>query len=44
MRLCGGVRGPERGGAQPPTQALLGVACLATPDVPFEVEAPAARP
>ncbi|MFI6569608.1 RidA family protein [Nocardia fluminea] len=31
-------------GATPPTQTLLGVASLATPDVLFEVEAVAARP
>ncbi|MER7731807.1 Rid family hydrolase [Streptomyces erythrochromogenes] len=34
----------ERWGAKPPTQTLIGVACLATPDVLFEVEALAARP
>ncbi|THA76818.1 Rid family hydrolase [Streptomyces sp. A0592] len=34
----------ERWGAKPPTQTLIGVAGLATPDVLFEVEALAARP
>ncbi|MFE6905340.1 RidA family protein [Streptomyces erythrochromogenes] len=34
----------ERWGAKPPAQTLVGVACLATPDVLFEVEALAARP
>ncbi|MCB5163810.1 RidA family protein [Streptomyces bambusae] len=31
-------------GAKPPTQTLVGVASLATPDMLFEVEAVAARP
>ncbi|MFC9585266.1 RidA family protein [Streptomyces yangpuensis] len=34
----------ERWGSKPPTQTLIGVAALATPDVLFEVEAVAARP
>jgi enamine deaminase RidA (YjgF/YER057c/UK114 family) len=34
----------ENWGPNPPTQTLLGVASLATPDVLFEVEAVAARP
>jgi enamine deaminase RidA (YjgF/YER057c/UK114 family) len=34
----------ENWGGRPPTQTLVGVACLATPDVLFEVEALAARP
>ncbi|KJY21756.1 MULTISPECIES: RidA family protein [Streptomyces] len=34
----------ERWGGKPPTQTLIGVAALATPDVLFEVEAVAARP
>jgi enamine deaminase RidA (YjgF/YER057c/UK114 family) len=34
----------EAWGAEPPTQTLLGVAGLATPDILFEVEAMAARP
>ncbi|MFJ1563603.1 RidA family protein [Streptomyces erythrochromogenes] len=34
----------ERWGAKPPTQTLIGVAGLATPDMLFEVEALAARP
>lgn len=33
-----------RWGEQPPTNTLLGVAALATPDMSFEVEAVAARP
>jgi enamine deaminase RidA (YjgF/YER057c/UK114 family) len=33
-----------RWGATPPTQTLIGVASLATPDILFEVEAVAARP
>jgi enamine deaminase RidA (YjgF/YER057c/UK114 family) len=32
------------GGATPPTQTVLGVACLAMPDILFEVEAVAVRP
>lgn len=36
------VRG--RWGANPPTNTVLGVAALATPEVRFEVEAVAARP
>ena len=31
-------------GAKPPTQTVIGVVCLATPDILFEVEAVAARP
>ena len=31
-------------GANPPTQTVIGVASLATPDILFEVEAVAARP
>ena len=34
----------SRWSADPPTQTLLGVASLATPDILFEVEAVAARP
>ncbi|MEU9945292.1 RidA family protein [Streptomyces lavendulae] len=34
----------ESWGDEPPTQTLIGVASLATPDVLFEVEALAARP
>ncbi|MEU4353378.1 RidA family protein [Streptomyces virginiae] len=34
----------ERWGGKPPTQTLIGVAALATPDMLFEVEAVAARP
>ena len=34
----------EHWGAKPPTQTLLGVAGLATPDMLFEVDAVAARP
>ena len=34
----------ENWGTKPPTQTLIGVASLATPDVLFEVEAVAARP
>ncbi|MFD5319080.1 RidA family protein [Streptomyces sp. NPDC127098] len=34
----------EGWGTEPPTQTLVGVASLATPDVLFEVEAVAARP
>ncbi|KAF0847212.1 RidA family protein [Nocardia caishijiensis] len=34
----------EHWGTTPPTQTLIGVAALATPDVLFEVEAVAARP
>lgn len=40
--IAGAVR--EHWGAEPPTQTLIGVAGLATPDVLFEVEAVAARP
>ncbi|NYI03829.1 RidA family protein [Allostreptomyces psammosilenae] len=40
--IAGAVR--ERWGTKPPTQTLIGVAGLATPDVLFEVEALAARP
>jgi enamine deaminase RidA (YjgF/YER057c/UK114 family) len=40
--IAGAVR--EGWGDEPPTQTLLGVASLATPDVLFEVEAIAARP
>ncbi len=39
--IAGAVQ--ERWGAKPPTQTLIGVAGLATPDVLFEVEALAAR-
>jgi enamine deaminase RidA (YjgF/YER057c/UK114 family) len=31
-------------GSQPPTNTIVGVACLATPDILFEVEAVAVRP
>ena len=34
----------ENWGTKPPTQTIIGVASLATPDVLFEVEAVAARP
>ncbi len=40
--IAGAVQ--EAWGATPPTQTLIGVASLATPDVLFEVEAVAARP
>jgi enamine deaminase RidA (YjgF/YER057c/UK114 family) len=40
--IAGAVR--ESWGDKPPTQTLIGVASLATPDVLFEVEALAARP
>lgn len=40
--IAGAVQ--EHWGANPPTQTLIGVASLATPDVLFEVEAVAARP
>ncbi|MGW6916366.1 RidA family protein [Kitasatospora sp. NPDC054939] len=40
--IAGAVQ--ERWGTKPPTQTLIGVAGLATPDVLFEVEAVAARP
>lgn len=40
--IAGAVQ--EHWGAKPPTQSLIGVASLATPDVLFEVEALAARP
>lgn len=40
--IAGAVQ--EGWGATPPTQTLIGVASLATPDVLFEVDAVAARP
>ncbi|MFI8522400.1 RidA family protein [Streptomyces sp. NPDC085481] len=40
--VAGAVR--ESWGTRPPTQTLIGVASLATPDVLFEVGAVAARP
>ncbi|MDH6542935.1 RidA family protein [Streptomyces sp. SPB4] len=40
--IAGAVK--EGWGTNPPTQTLIGVASLATPDVLFEVEAVAARP
>ncbi|MEV5970065.1 Rid family hydrolase [Streptomyces sp. NPDC051921] len=40
--IAGAVR--EIWGTRPPTQTLVGVASLATPDMLFEVEALAARP
>ncbi|MGW6705912.1 RidA family protein [Streptomyces sp. NPDC054956] len=40
--IAGAVQ--EVWGTKPPTQTLIGVASLATPDVLFEVEAVAARP
>nr|WP_244207207.1 Rid family hydrolase [Streptomyces swartbergensis] len=40
--IAGAVQ--EGWGDKPPTQTLIGVASLATPDVLFEVEALAARP
>ncbi|GAB2505917.1 RidA family protein [Nocardiopsis aegyptia] len=40
--IAGAVR--EVWGTNPPVQTLVGVACLAAPDVLFEVEALAARP
>ncbi|MEO3756368.1 Rid family hydrolase [Streptomyces sp. B6B3] len=40
--IAGAVR--EVWGTKPPTQTLIGVASLATPDLLFEVEALAARP
>ncbi|WP_117209711.1 RidA family protein [Allorhizocola rhizosphaerae] len=40
--IAGAVQ--EVWGSKPPTQTLIGVASLATPDVLFEVEAVAARP
>ncbi len=40
--IAGAVR--ENWGEKPPTQTLIGVASLATPDILFEVEAVAARP
>ncbi|MFD3508127.1 RidA family protein [Nocardia sp. NPDC058666] len=40
--IAGAVQ--EHWGTTPPTQTLIGVASLATPDVLFEVEAIAARP
>ncbi|MFE0678215.1 RidA family protein [Streptomyces sp. NPDC058867] len=40
--IAGAVR--ELWGEKPPTQTLIGVASLATPEVLFEVEAVAARP
>ena len=40
--IAGAVQG--RWGENPPTQTVLGVACLAMPEILFEVEAIAARP
>ncbi|APU17486.1 MULTISPECIES: RidA family protein [Actinoalloteichus] len=40
--IAGAVQ--ENWGTTPPTQTIIGVASLATPDVLFEVEAVAARP
>lgn len=40
--IAGAVQ--ETWGTKPPTQTLIGVTSLATPDVLFEVEAVAARP
>ncbi|HWM04117.1 MAG TPA: hypothetical protein VNP92_17420 [Actinophytocola sp.] len=40
--IAGAVQ--EGWGTNPPTQILIGVASLTTPDVLFEVEALAARP
>lgn len=44
LGIIGQAVGSRRGGANPPTQTVIGVAGLAAPDILFEVEAVAARP